>query len=448
MSKLQVAYLRVSTETQTEKYGLDMQKQKIMDYCEKHGITIDKWYIDGGYSGSKLDRPEMQELLEHAKSGIIDTVYIYKLDRMSRDVIDTLTLFYKTLPGYGVKVVSMTEELRTENPMDRMMLTMNAAMNQYEREVIRMRMSSGMVERVKNGFWPGGGNVPVGYYYDRNDGILHIDNKKADMVRDTFRLYLDGYSCIRIADILGFSCERIVVNILKRKTYIGLIEYKGNVYKGKHESIIDEETFYKVQEMHKKRSTNAHVSRRYLLTGLCYCGVCGARMRYHQWNGINPRIVCYSQYGKDYMARDRNCNNLKPHASHIESEVEECFKQFAINVKQKDKQKDDPVNKLKVAIKKEEDGVKRLYLVYAENPTKNLMDVIKETEKKITRLNKKLLEESSRKEMNNSKKIQEIRRVSDVWDTLTTQEKNKILKECIEKVVISGNDLEIRFITF
>lgn len=76
------------------------------------------------------------------------------------------------------------------------------------------------------------------------------------------------------------------------------------------------------------------------------------------------------------------------------------------------------------------------------------MDVIKETEKKITRLNKKLLEESSRKEMNNSKKIQEIRRVSDVWDTLTTQEKNKILKECIEKVVISGNDLEIRFITF
>ena len=145
MSKLQVAYLRVSTETQTEKYGLDMQKQKIMDYCEKHGITIDKWYIDGGYSGSKLDRPEIQELLNHAKSGIIDTVYIYKLDRMSRDVIDTLNLFYKILPGYGVKVISMTEELRTENPMDRMMLTMNAAMNQYEREVIRMRMSAGML---------------------------------------------------------------------------------------------------------------------------------------------------------------------------------------------------------------------------------------------------------------------------------------------------------------
>lgn len=448
MSKLQVAYLRVSTEAQTEKYGLDMQKQKIIDYCNSHGVTIDKWYVDGGYSGSKLDRPEIQELLNHAKEGIIDTVYIYKLDRMSRDVIDTLTLFYKTLPGYGVKVVSMTEELRTENPMDRMMLTMNAAMNQYERETIRMRMSGGMVERVKKGLWPGGGNIPIGYYYDRNDGILHIDDKKADMVRDAFRLYLDGYSCFRISEVLGFSGEKVVINALKRKAYIGLIEYKGDTYKGKHEPIIDEETFYKVQEMHQRRTTNAHVSRGYLLTGMCYCGVCGARMRYHQWDGINPRIICYSQYGKDYMAKDRNCDNAKPYASQIEAEVEECFKQFAINVKQNDKPKDDPVEKLKAAVKKEEEGVRRLYLVYAENPTKNLMDVIKETEKKISRLNKKLLEESNRKETDNSKKIQEIRHVSDIWDTLTTQEKNRVLKECIEKIVISGNDLEIRFITF
>ena len=449
MSKLQVAYLRVSTETQTEKYGLDMQKQKIMDYCEKHGITIDKWYIDGGYSGSKLDRPEIQELLEHAKSGIIDTVYIYKLDRMSRDVIDTLTLFYKTLPSYGVKVISMTEELRTENPMDRMMLTMNAAMNQYEREVIRMRMSSGMAERVKNGLWPGGGNIPVGYHYDRNDGILHIDADKAALVRDAFRLYLKGYSCNRIANILGFSCEKAVDNALKRKTYIGLIEYKGNVYKGKHEPIIDEEIFYMTQDMRKKRSTNAHVSNGYLLSGLCYCGICGARMRYHKWDGIKPRILCYSQYsGKSYMIRDKNCTNIKAYAEIIEADVEDCFKKFAINVKTNTGPKDDPVAKLKVAIKKENEHVKRLYVLYAENPSKNLMDVIKETEKKIEKLNKQLLTENDRKEPDNTQKIQEIKHVSDVWDTLSVKEKNRVLKECIERIVISGNDIEIRFVTF
>lgn len=97
------------------------------------------------------------------------------------------------------------------------MLTMNAAMNQYEREITGLRMSSGMVERVKNGFWPGGGNVPVGYYYDRNDGILHIDNKKADMVRVHLDFILMVIRVSELLDILGFSCERIVVNILKRK---------------------------------------------------------------------------------------------------------------------------------------------------------------------------------------------------------------------------------------
>ena len=63
MRKQNVAYLRVSTEAQTEKYGLDMQKQKILDYCNREGVVIDKWYIDGGYSGSKLDRPQLIVLL-------------------------------------------------------------------------------------------------------------------------------------------------------------------------------------------------------------------------------------------------------------------------------------------------------------------------------------------------------------------------------------------------
>lgn len=132
MKKMNVAYLRVSTEAQTEKYGLDMQRQKILDYCERNRVVIDRWYVDGGYSGSKLDRPEIQKLLDDAERDLIKTVYIYKLDRLSRDTADTLELMYRILPKYGVKVVSMTEEIRTDNPMDKVMLTMNAAMNQYE----------------------------------------------------------------------------------------------------------------------------------------------------------------------------------------------------------------------------------------------------------------------------------------------------------------------------
>ena len=129
--KQNVAYLRVSTDAQIEKYGLDVQKQKILDYCDKKGVVIDNWYIDGGYTGSNINRPEIQNLLEDSQKGLIDTVYIYKLDRMSRDVIDTLTILYRILPQYGVKIVSMTEELKFDNPMDKVMVGVNAIMGQY-----------------------------------------------------------------------------------------------------------------------------------------------------------------------------------------------------------------------------------------------------------------------------------------------------------------------------
>jgi site-specific DNA recombinase len=447
MSKLNVAYLRVSTESQTEKYGLDVQRQKILDYCERKGVKIDKWYIDGGYSGSKLDRPEIKELLDHAEKGLIGTVYIYKLDRMSRDVIDTLNLFYKILPKYGVKVVSMTEDLRTDNPMDRVMLTMNAAMNQYEREVIRMRMTAGMIERVKKGFWMGGGLIPWGYYYDRNDGILHVDQKEAEMVRKAFNMYLDGYSCENIAKIVGFKSEKIVRDILKRKSNIGMIEYKGKVYKGKHEPIIDEATFNRVQDLMRKRTTNSHVNHDNLLTGLCYCGVCGARMRYQKWGNYH-KIVCYSQYkNKEYMQRSDHCYNLKPFASDIEAEVEDCFKRFLINIDNQDEPPKNHKEEIEESIKKSSAKVKRLYMLYADNPSDNLLEVIKEEEDKICSLKKQLELEIENDRRSDTEKIEKIKRMSDVWDTLTVRDKNRVLKECIERIIITGSDIEIRFIT-
>ena len=299
-----VAYLRVSTEAQTEKYGLEMQKQKILDYCKEKGVVIDKWYVDGGYSGAKLDRPQMQELLDDAEKGLFKTVYIYKLDRMSRDVIDTLDLLYRVLPKYNIKVVSMTEDIKTDNPMDKVMVTMNAAMNQYEREVIKMRMSAGMLERIKKGLWWGGGNKPYGYYYDRNDGILH-PNDKADVIPQIFQLYLKGMSCENISKITDVQRDT-VRNILTHKVYIGMIEYRGEIYKGKHKPLIDEETFYRVQSMLKKRSNNSYVANKYMLTGLLYCGICGARMRYHYWGG-KPKLVCYSQI----RSRKTICKHIK-----------------------------------------------------------------------------------------------------------------------------------------
>lgn len=448
MKKMNVAYLRVSTEAQLERYGLDVQRQKILDYCERNGVVIDKWYVDGGYSGSKLDRPEIQKLLDDAECGLIKTVYIYKLDRLSRDTQDTLDLMYRILPKYGVKVVSMTEEIRTDNPMDKVMLTMNAAMNQYEREVIRMRMSAGMVERVKKGYWMGGGRVPWGYYYDRNDGVLHIDEKQAELVRNAFKLYLDGCSCDRISSMLGFKSEKIVHNILTRKSNIGLIEYKGNVYKGLHEPIVDEKTFYRTQELMKRRTTNSHVSNNHLLTGLCYCGVCGARMRYHKWDG-NHRLVCYSQFkGKEYMCKDKNCKNKKPVASSVETEVEECFKLFAIKIDPSNNDANNTEELLAKSIKSANAKIKKMYNMYFERKSENLLDMIEKEESRLQSLENELKNaQDVKKKQDQIDKIFQIKNMADVWEGLEIKEKNKVLKECVEKIVINNGDVEIRFRT-
>lgn len=449
MRKMNVAYLRVSTETQTEKYGLDLQRQKILDYCEKKGVVVDRWYIDGGYSGSKLDRPEIQKLLDDAENDLISTVYIYKLDRISRDTIDTLDLIYRILPKYGVKIVSMTEEIRTENPMDKVMLTMNAAMNQYEREVIRMRMSAGMLERVKKGYWMGGGRVPWGYYYDRNDGILHVDEEQAEMVRSAYKLYLDGYSFVRISNILGFKGDKIVADILRRKSNLGLIEYKGKVYKGLHEPIVDEKTFYDTQAMMKRRSNNSHVANNHLLTGLCYCGVCGARMRYQKW-GSYHKLVCYSQdkkSGKEYMRKSDNCDNIKPNASEVEKEVLECFKEFSINLDNVEAEENDSAELIQKSIKTTNAKIKRMYEIYFEKGGENLLELISAEEEKVKSLEQELLEETSKLKDDNSELVAEIKSMADVWDSLDRKEKNRILKECIERIVITNGDIEVYFRT-
>lgn len=448
--KQNVAYLRVSTDAQIEKYGLDVQKQKILDYCDKKGVVIDNWYIDGGYTGSNINRPEIQNLLEDSQKGLIDTVYIYKLDRMSRDVIDTLTILYRILPQYGVKIVSMTEELKFDNPMDKVMVGVNAIMGQYEREVIYMRTRAGMLERVKKGLWQGGGNLPSGYYYDRNDGILHIDEKQAKKVREAYRLYLEGYSCDKIAVMLGFKGDAVVSSILKRKTYLGLIEYKGNIYQGKHEPIIDEKTFYKVQEMMKKRSTKTFVSNNNMLTGLCYCGICGARMRYQKWGNYH-KLICYSQYSdkytKQYMIKNPNCNNKKNKAKYIEDEVEIYFKEFAVNIQEDNNKRKNNSENIEKTIESTNLKIKKLYNLYIERESENLLDMISKEEDRLKDLKKQLQNEKNNNIKNTKKQIEHIRKMSDAWDCLSTKEKNIILKECVDKIIITGEDIDIYFRT-
>lgn len=445
MKKMNVGYLRVSTESQTEKYGLDLQKNKIIERAEKEGDKIDKWYIDGGYSGSTLDRPDIQRLLDDSKNGYIEKVYIYKLDRVSRDTIDTLVILYRTLPEYNVKIVSATEELSLDTPMDKMKIGIDALMGQYEREIISMRTKAGMLERVKSGLWMGGGRIPFGYYYDRNDGILHPKEDEAEKVRSMYRLYNEGYSCGRISDMLGMKGERIVDQILKRKSNIGYIEYKGNIYKGKHKAIVDEETFYKTQRFMEKRSNNSYIGNKFMLSGLCFCGKCGARMRYKKWASRHV-LECYSRDShKEYMVKDPNCDNQRPDVKDVEKEVSDCFRRFAVNITDNLEKEISEKELIEREMKSTVDKLKKLYELYATNESETLLEVIGKSEKRVKELRRELNKEMRKESLTTTERIEKIKRMSDVWDKLSAKEQNKVLKECIDKIVITDENIDIYF---
>lgn len=294
----------------------------------------------------------------------------------------------------------------------------------------------------------GGGTIPYGYRYDRNDGILHIIPEEAEKVKAIFQMFRDGYSCDRIQKILGMHSEKLVSNIIRRIAYVGKIQYKGKTYQGLHEPIIDEKLFCEVQEEIKKRSTNAYVSNKHMLTGLCYCGKCGTKMRMQKW-GKYTKIVCYSQYKeKEHISKTGNpCKNKKVRADVVEKEVEDCFKRFIVNVEEKENESESTRKMIEKEISLSEAKLKRLYTLYASGSsgTDTLFGVIQEEEKTLKNLQEELKAEDIREKAGRGEKIEKIKEMSNVWDTLTDSEKNKVLKECVEKVVITGDDIDIHF---
>ena len=227
MTKKTALYIRVSTDAQREEgYSIDAQKEMLSAFCVSKRIENHEFFIDGGFSGSNLERPEMKRLIAEAKEKKICRVIVYKLDRLSRSQRDTLYLIEEIFNPNGIDFVSMNESMDTSTPLGRLMLGILSAFAQLERENIKERTRMGMAERVKAGFWPGGGRVPFGYDYDPEKGIL-VPNSDAQTVRLIYNLYISGTPMYKIAKTVGLKYERLAVQILKRKSNAGYIVYNG-----------------------------------------------------------------------------------------------------------------------------------------------------------------------------------------------------------------------------
>lgn len=148
-------YIRVSTlEQAQEGYSIGAQKERLLAYCKAQDWAVADFYIDGGYSGSNLDRPGIQKLVSEVDS--FDLVLVMKLDRLSRSQRDTLHLIEDVFLPNKVDFVSMSESFDTSTPFGRAMIGILSVFAQLEREQIKERTYMGRLERAKEGAVPRG----------------------------------------------------------------------------------------------------------------------------------------------------------------------------------------------------------------------------------------------------------------------------------------------------
>lgn len=443
-------YIRVSTDSQYEEgYSVEAQQEKLEAYCKIKNFTNYECYIDGGWSGSNIDRPEMKRMITDITQGRVSAVVVYKLDRLSRSQKDTVFLLEDVFNPNNCDFISLNENFDTTSPYGKAMIGILSVFAQLERENIRERTRMGMHERVKSGLWMGGDGIPFGYDYDKKLGIL-VPNEHAEDVREIFDLYIQGYSTTRLAKMFDVASDRHITQILDRITYLGKILYNGEVFEGKHEAIIDVQTFEKAQIERRKRSTKNVITSSYLLTGLLYCGRCGAKMRYQKW-GKKLKIYCYSQQtSKMNLVKDPDCDNTKYDAEEVEAIVLNALFDTTDGMTAQSRpltQKTTAIQTLQERYDKIAGKIKRLYNLYAESGDALLLETIKENQEELTNISKLIDHENATHAatMEIDRRNDLAKNLRNVWPSLTIDEKHRALRTFIDKVILYQDNIEIHY---
>jgi site-specific DNA recombinase len=442
-------YVRVSTDAQAEEgYSIDVQTEKLIAYSIARGYTTYELYIDSGWSGSNIDRPEMQRMISDIALNRISIVMVYKLDRLSRSQKDTMHLIEDVFNPKGVAFSSILEVFDTSTNFGITIVGILSIFAQFERSSIRERTRMGMKERVKSGLWMGGGRIPFGYDYDQNTGTL-VPNKDAETVKHIYSLYLNGYSVGKIAQMVGLKYDRLVCQILTRKSNAGFIVYNGEEYQGQHEAIISLDTYSKAMDMMKERSVTHAASSPYLLSGLVYCAKCGAKMRYQKWGKLGYKLVCYSQQtSKQYLIKDLNCDNEKVWAIDVEDAVVNDLFKLSLNEGKIDVAQPKRMSAIDMLQKQYElcsNTIKRLYKLYTVDEDALLLETIEDSKRELQGLMDKINVERQRGAM--SQKIDDIkavlRNLPDAWEYYSDGDKQETVRNMISKVIVSPQKIQI-----
>ncbi|HHK41937.1 MAG TPA: recombinase family protein, partial [Planctomycetaceae bacterium] len=303
-SKIRCAvYTRKSHEEglDQEFNSLDAQRQSCEAYIESQRHEgwncLSNRYDDGGFSGGTMDRPALGRLIDDIESGQIDCVVVYKVDRLSRSLLDFARLI-ALFDEHDVSFVSVTQQFNTTTSMGRLTLNILLSFAQFEREIIGERIRDKKLATARQGKYIGG-QPKLGL--DIVDRRYVVNRKEAELVRRIFEMFLQLQSCRKVAEALDAEGivtktyttktgktfggtpwkRRTLYDLLTDQKYIGKIVHKGVAYDAEHPAIVDVAVFEKVQKVLRANKTYTHkqqVRRFALLRRMLTCGECGSRI--------------------------------------------------------------------------------------------------------------------------------------------------------------------------
>ena len=294
-------YTRKSTDEGLEKEfnTLEAQREAGENYIKsmKHQgwIALPDHYDDGGFSGGNLKRPALKQLLSDVEKGKVDMIVVYKIDRLTRSLLDFAQLV-QTFEKHHCSFVSVTQHFNTCDSMGKLTLNILLSFAQFERELGAERVRDKIAASRKKGMWTGG-SVPLGYVL--KDKKLIIDPEEAKIIRFVFEDYVRTRSELHTTQNViarGYKPKErklkdgrfrnkeefnhaMVNKILNNPLYLGKMPYKGELYEGQHEAIISQELWDRTKNLKNENTGNAFRPSRSvknsLLKGLLECECCG-----------------------------------------------------------------------------------------------------------------------------------------------------------------------------
>ena len=351
-------YTRKSTEEGLDQAfnTLDAQREAAESFINsqrQEGWTaLPQKYDDGGYTGANMERPALKRLLADVQSGTVNCVVVYKVDRLSRSLLDFAQIM-EILDKHGATFVSVTQQFNTTSSMGRLTLNILLSFAQFEREMISERTRDKMGAARRKGKWVGG-NPVLGYDVAPKGGSLVVNQEEAERVRKIFALYLELGSLIPVVEELDRRGWRMkawttregrraggkpiaknsLYNLLTNMIYVGKVDYSGHVYDGEHDRIVDDEAWNRVQSALNRngRCGGRNIGNKYaaLLKGLVRCASCDVGM-IHTYVNKKDRLYRYYVCVKAHQRGWSQCETRSVSALALENAVVEQLRGIAHN---------------------------------------------------------------------------------------------------------------------